>query len=116
MEFDHAIRIRSQPGMNADYGRALERVAFFPGVTKADVISEEIDAVTIGYNGNECRTTSRLFSSDLAADDLVADGDLWEVRRKPIGSVAARAPILSENDTSRVRSHRSIAPAFDRRS
>ena len=51
MQFEHAIKIRSQPGRNADYGRALERIAFFPGVTKAKVISEDVDAVTIGYNG-----------------------------------------------------------------
>lgn len=77
MQFQHSITVRSQPGKNGDYGRALERVAFFPGVTKAKLIGEDADSVTIGYNDRECVASLRTFRADLEADDLAADGPLW---------------------------------------
>jgi len=77
MEFEHFITVRSLPGKNADYGRALERVAFFPGVTRAKLIGIGLESVTIGYNGNECVTSLRRFCSDLNADDLESDCPLW---------------------------------------
>jgi hypothetical protein len=116
MQFEHSITVRSQPGKNADYGRALERIAFFPGVTRAKLIGEDAESVTIGYNGTECATSLRKIRSDLEADDLAADGPLWADR--PFGqhtqsNIAAAFMPRSE----RVRRHgMAVAPAFDRRS
>jgi hypothetical protein len=81
MKFEHAITVRSQPGKNADYGRALERTAFFPGVTAANVVGQNDDSITIGYNGHECPQHSRKFCTELDAEGLVADSDLWDARR-----------------------------------
>jgi len=78
MKFKYAITVRSQLGKNADYGRALERVAFFPGVTEANLISEDGDSITIGYNGQQPRKEIRQFGSELEADRLMADGALWD--------------------------------------
>lgn len=80
MTFPYAVTVRSMPGKSADYGRALERVAFFPGVTAANVIHEAADSITIGYRGRRSLVT-RDFCFDLSADDLVADGPFWEAGR-----------------------------------
>ena len=98
MKFEHAITVRSQPGQNADYGRALERVAFFPGVTQAKLIGEETGSVTIGYNGQECDGSSRKFSADLEADGLMADRRLWDTSEVIGGSTR------SEEHTSELQS------------
>lgn len=81
MKFEHAITVRSQPGKNADYGRALERTAFFPGVTAANVIGQHGDSITIGYNGYERSGDSRKFCAELDAEGLVADSELWGAPR-----------------------------------
>jgi hypothetical protein len=94
MKYEHAITVRSQAGKNADYGRALERVAFFPGVTEANLIGADAGSVTIGYNGKECEAISREFCSDLEADGLVADGHLWDTRRLFGGRAASDAMAL----------------------
>jgi hypothetical protein len=94
MKFEHAITVRSQAGKNADYGRALERVAFFPGVTEANLVGEDAGSVTIGYNGQQSDKTSRDFCSDLEADGLVADGHLWDARRLFGGRDASNAIAL----------------------
>lgn len=116
MQFEHSITVRSQPGKNADYSRALERVAFFPGVTKAKLIGEDVESVTIGYDGRECITSTRKFRSDLEADDLAADGPLWADR--PFSQ-------LTQSDVTAAVVHRServrrqgaaVARVFDRRS
>lgn len=91
MKFEFAITVRSQPDLEADYGRALERVAFFPGVTEANLIGVEIGSVTIGYNGKKSDTTLREFRSDLEADGLVADGLFWEARQSFIARAASNA-------------------------
>jgi hypothetical protein len=106
MDFEHFITVRSQPGKNADYGRALERIAFFPGVTRAMLIGEDIESVTIGYNGSECVRSLRRFRSDLDADDLEADCPLWD------GSPALNVQTVDE----RVHGRGAVlSRAFDRR-
>jgi hypothetical protein len=79
MKFKYALTVRSQPDKAADYGRALERIAFFPGVTAAQILSEATDSITIGYNGAQHPSYSREFGDELHADGLVADGTMWEV-------------------------------------
>ena len=88
MKFEHAITVRSQPGKNSDCGRALERAAFFPGVTEANLIEQDRDSVTIGYNGHESPQCARKFRAELDAEGLMADGELWDSRRL-FGGVAA---------------------------
>lgn len=94
MKFEHAITVRSQPGKNADYGRALERAAFFPGVTEAHVIEQNGDSITIGYNGHERPQHGRKFSAELDAEGLVADGEFWDARRLFGGQIASNALAL----------------------
>jgi hypothetical protein len=115
MHFEYSITVRSQPGKNADYGRALERVAFFPGVTKAKLIGENVDSVTIGYNGRECAASLRRFRSELEADDLAADGPLWADRLSRLTQSNVVAAFVPRSE----RVHRqgmTVAPLFDRRS
>ena len=117
MKFEHAITVRSQPGKNADYRRALERVAFFPGVTEANLVGEEAGSVTIGYNGQECATTSRKFCDDLEADGLMADGPLWGACEEGKGRTGSAAIARVRNQTRRGHfQSTAIARAFDRRS
>jgi hypothetical protein len=117
MKFEHSITVRSQPGRNADYGRALERVAFFPGVTEASLIGAQAGSVTIGYNGKECDTTLRKFHSDLEADGLVADGRLWEDGLPLVGRIANNAVALLRQRTRRGHiQSTAIALKFERRS
>lgn len=117
MQFEHSITVRSQPGMNADYGRALERVAFFPGVTHAILISQDVESVTIGYNGSECVGFSRPFRADLEADDLTADGPLWELGAALGEHSASNITAVSGHRSARVRLQRTaVALAFERRS
>ena len=117
MKFEHAITIRSQPGKNADYRRALERVAFFPGVTEANLIGEEAGSVTIGYNGQECDRTSRKFSSDLEADGLIADRRLWDASEHIDESTENNVITLVRNQTRHTHlQNAAIARVFDRRS
>jgi len=94
MKFEYAITVRSQPGKDADYGRALERVAFFPGVTEANLISEDGDSITIGYNGRQPRKEMRQFCSELEADGLMADCALWDPGRLFGGLGASNAIAL----------------------
>ena len=94
MKFEHVITVRSQPGKNADYGRALERAAFFPGVTEANVIEQDRHSITIGYNGHECPQHSRKFCAELEAEGLMADGEFWDARRLFEGSNASNALAL----------------------
>lgn len=114
MKFEHAITVRSHPGKNADYGRALERVAFFPGVTRANVIGEGAGSITIGYNGQECAGTSRNFCSELEADGLMADRQLWDVREEIDRSIKSNVIALPRLD-ARVQ-RKAKARIFDRRS
>jgi len=117
MKFEHAITVRSQPGKNADYGRALERVAFFPGVTEANLIGEEAGSVTIGYNGQECDGSSRKFSSDLEADGLIADRRLWDASGDIDGSAKSNVTTPVHNQTQHGHfQNAAIARAFNRRS
>ena len=117
MKFEHAITVRSQPGKNADYRRALERVAFFPGVTEANLVGEEAGSVTIGYNGQECRKTSRKFCSDLEADGLIADRPLWAARAEIDGRIESNSIVLARNQAQRPNFIRPvIVRSFDRRS
>jgi hypothetical protein len=117
MHFNHSITVRSQPGKNADYGRALERVAFFPGVTRAKLIGEDVGSVTIGYNGSECVTSSRKFRSDLEADDLAADGPLWAAGHAIGQPTPSNVTAVFGHRRERVRLHGTgVAHAFDRRS
>lgn len=90
MKFEHAITVRSQPGKNADYGRALERAAFFPGVTEANIVERDGDSVTIGYNGHERPQCARKFRAELDAEGLMADGELWDTRHLSGGLAASR--------------------------
>jgi hypothetical protein len=78
MKFEYAITVRSQPDLASDYGRALERVAFFPGVTEANLVAKDSGSITIGYNGKQPLTEHRKFCSDLEADGLIADCALWD--------------------------------------
>lgn len=116
MQFEHSITVRSQPGKNADYGRALERVAFFPGVTKAKLIGEDADSVTIGYNGTECATCLRKFRSDLDADDLAADEPLWADRASQLAQSNNVAAAFVSRSERVHRQGRAVARVFDRRS
>jgi len=88
MKFKYALTVRSEPGKAADYGRALERVAFFPGVTAAQILREAADSITIGYNGMQRPGYSRGFGDELHADGLVADGAMWEPAPVSIDGVA----------------------------
>ena len=78
--FKYAITVRSKQGKIADCGRALERVAFCPGVTEANVTSRKRDSVTVGYSGTEGADASLelSFYAGIDADGLVADGPLWD--------------------------------------
>lgn len=117
MKFEYAITVRSQPDLAADYGRALERVAFFPGVTEANLIGVEIGSVTIGYNGKKCDTTLREFRSDLEADGLVADGHLWDTGQSFVGPTASNSITLLRRQTWPGNSHgTAILREFERRS
>jgi hypothetical protein len=115
MHFEHSITVRSQPGMNADYGRALERVAFFPGVTDAKLIGEDADSVTIGYNGRECAASLRKFRSDLEADDLAADGPLWADRLIQLTQSDVIAAFVPRSERVHLQAM-TVDPVFDRRS
>ena len=78
MIFEYAITVRSQQGRNSDYGRALERAAFFPGVTHAQVLARDAGSVTIGYNGRRPPAAQRDFCAELNAEGLIADVALWD--------------------------------------
>jgi hypothetical protein len=116
MKFEHVITIRSLPGKNADYRRALERVAFFPGVTQANLIGEEAGSVTIGYNGRESDRTSRKFSSDLEADGLMADRRLWDASEDIDGSTKSNVIALVGQPPRGHFQRLAIARSFNRRS
>jgi hypothetical protein len=88
MKFKYALTVRSQPGKAADYGRALERVAFFPGVTAAQILTEAADSITIGYNGMQQPSHARAFGEELRADGLVADEAMWQAAPMPMDGVA----------------------------
>ena len=94
MKFEHAITVRSQPGKNADFGRALERAAFFPGVTEANMIECDGDSITIGYNGKESPRHSRKFRAELDAEGLMADCEFWDARRLFGGHIASKSLAL----------------------
>jgi hypothetical protein len=117
VKFEYAITVRSRPDLAADYRRALERVAFFPGVTEANLVGEEVGSVTIGYNGHECEKTSRKFCSDLEADGLMADRPLWAARAEIDGRIESNSIVLVRNQIQR-RYFQSLAivRSFDRRS
>jgi hypothetical protein len=116
MKFQHAITVRSQPGKNADYRRALERVAFFPGVTEANLVGKEAGSVTIGYNGKECAGTSRKFCADLEADGLMADGPFWGPRGKVEGCTESITIAVVRKQTRHGHfQSTAIVRAFDRR-
>ena len=94
MKFEYAITVRSQPDLVSDYGRALERVAFFPGVTEANRVAEDSGSITIGYNGKQRLAEHRKFCSDLEADGLIADCALWDARHLFGGQSASNAIAL----------------------
>jgi hypothetical protein len=94
MKFEYAITVRSQRGKDADYGRALERVAFFPGVTEANPIGDDGNSITIGYNGRQSYEVIRQFCSELEADGLMADCALWHGGRWFGGLAASNAMAL----------------------
>jgi len=75
---EYTITARSQMGTNSDCGRALERVAFFRGVTHAQVLARDEDSITIGYNGRRPLNAQRDFRAELDAEGLVADAALWD--------------------------------------
>ena len=78
MRFDFFITVRSQPGKDSDCSRALERVAFFPGVTAAGMVERNHDSIKIGYDGEPQARSARTFDQELQAEGLVADRLLWD--------------------------------------
>jgi hypothetical protein len=116
MQFERSITVRSQPGKNADFGRALERVAFFPGVTEARLIGEDAESVTIGYNGSECASSPRKFRSDLEADELAADSPLWAERPATLVTSSTVAATFVQRSERVHRQGMAVARVFDRRS
>ena len=97
---EYTIVVRSQMGKNSDYGRALERIAFFTGVTHAQVLARDEGSVTIGYNGRRPTNSQRDFRAELDAEGLVADVALWDP-----GSEMNRARY------SRLLRHDALSPA-----
>jgi hypothetical protein len=87
MTFKYSLTVRSQLGKSSDCGRALERVAFYPGVTSAQILSESADSITIGYNGTQRSNGSRDLDDELRAEGLVGDGAFWEEAPVPLDGV-----------------------------
>ena len=101
MVFEYAVTIRAQRGRTADCRRALECVAFFPGVTSARVIGKSADSITIGYNGRVHPTAALELGPQLAVDGLAADGPLWETGSWKVARFATHPIALYCRDTWR---------------
>ena len=94
MTYEYAITVGALPSApGAELGRALERLAFFPGITKAAVLGHDSDSITIGYNGHPCSSVIRELSAELAAEGLVAHGELWHLLPKSMETDSAALPL-----------------------
>ncbi len=112
--YPFAVTLRSMPGTRADLGRALERVAFFPGVSAAVIVRKTTDSITIGYRGSDCARAAQ-FEAQLAADQLVADAPTASHPADSASSMQWAAPLycrstwgghFQRNDAQRRRAER----------